>query len=329
MLTVRRIALAALCAVVPATIASAVQPPPTSNAVTYERVKSDVTGGFLTSPPRIVASGSTGQTIRSTLTILNQSGRHNRFTITIHDLGPGEGDTYSELNDPGSLEIGAGTWITIPATVVELDNSQEAHVPVIVTIPGDADAGGHYGAVAVEMSSLPNASKTDDTVAVTQRIVTDVTSIVPGKVRYEPELSKLKHAATAHGSLTVRTTVSNSGNIHTAPKLQGRIRGVGATEDVTKVDVPSILPGGEREVDVVFDDLPPLGRVTPAVTVIAEDGTKHTEFGEPVWVWSPVAAIVIGGSIVLGIAIVAAVAWRRRYRREWEAYLNADDDDDE
>lgn len=285
--------------------------------VHLSRVRSDVTGGFQVSPPRLTDSISPGAHRDYVVTVLNQTGQRRTFTLDVFDLAPGSGATYADLVDSGTAERGAGSWLTLAKPSVVLDNLQQAEVPFRVRVPDHADAGGHYGAIRVSS----RAPAENEGVQIESAIVEHVIVIVPGKVRYQLDASDVRVDRVASGSTTVRFTVRNRGNIHSSPSARVTLRGTLVDAEAT-ADVPELLPGGRRRMKLVLRDLPRLGVARASVAIAGEDGREWRRGLGRVYIWSRAAAI--GSGIVIIALVGAFVAWRRA--RSWRRYLDVDDD---
>lgn len=287
--------------------------------VAYRRVQGQVTGGFQISPPRITDTVTPGTAHDFGLTVLNQTGHRRRFTLQVKDLAPGRGDTYAELAEPGTAERGAATWTTLRASTLDLDNLQQAIVPLRIAVPTGTDAGGHYAAIRV--SSSDPAEKGE--VRLETSIVAHLVIIVPGKVRYGLRITDVDVPGVARGRARVRLRVRNTGNIHSSPRLTLRLRGP-LLRDRVEADVPEIMPGGERPMTLTWSDPPRLGRAVATLAATGEDGTtRRTNIGT-IWIWSIPAAIA--GGVLL--AILAAAAWWWRRERALRLLMLAYDDEE-
>jgi len=149
------------------------------------------------------------------------------------------------------------------------------------------------------------------------RIVTDVVTIVPGKVRYQDDLGELSAPAVAHGRIPVRFMVHNNGNIHSSPHAEVTFSGPFVDKRI-EYDIPEMLPGGSRVVSLAWAGAPPVGRATVRVRLTREDGVTVTRTAGTtlLWSWRLVAA---GAAVLL---VVVALLWWWRRSRSWIAYLD-------
>jgi hypothetical protein len=288
------------------------------------RVKGAVTGGFQVAPPRTTDTIEPGKARDYGLTVLNQTGKPRRFTLTVHDLVPGRGGSYADLVDAGTAPRGSGQWLQLAAPSVELDNLQQAIIPVRVSVPAAADAGGHYAGIQVSSS---DPGQTGDEVNVRTAIVAHFITIVPGDVRYDIKLNDFRVPSLTSHAVRARATVTNTGNIHPSPSARLVLRGIGIDRSIS-VDVPELLPGGTRTITIEWKRPPHLGRVDAHIEAAAEDGDKVRTPTRTIWLWSTPALVT--GVALLVVVIAGLVYWRRS--REWKrllAEVSADLYDDE
>ena len=109
-----------------------------------------VYGDFVVGPGKTEVELAPGETRSFELTVSNRVGRSRIFTVSEEDFkGSNDpGQTVTLLGDdrgPYSLK----DYIHVATTSIALQNGYRAHIPVVISIPADAEPGGLYGSIIV------------------------------------------------------------------------------------------------------------------------------------------------------------------------------------
>lgn len=232
------------------------------------------------------------------------------------------------LTRDGDVTVGArtsalrdvGGWVGFDTTTVEVPADRRVDVPFRVTVPADATPGEHLGAV---VASPVRAGATGDGtgVVVDARAAVRLDVLVPGPVRSELEVvgTAVDYAPAlgglAGGTLTVRYTVANPGNVRQSGQVRLSPAALGWAGGDVLADVPEIPPGQQAEQTIALTGVPPLVWVTAALelTPAAPDGfsaapPSTADLGAWAAPWVAGAALLLAaGAVTLGV--------RRRRRR--------------
>lgn len=95
------------------------------------------------SPARIELSGDPGSTISDTFILINeQESEQTFYTSSENFQAQGESGTPNFVHS----NEGLATWVTVQSQVT-LKKGEKVEIPFTITIPKDADAGGHFAAI--------------------------------------------------------------------------------------------------------------------------------------------------------------------------------------
>jgi hypothetical protein len=298
-------------------------PPVVRDGVRYQFLRGQVTGGFQLTPTRLSDTVQPGQSRSFELTVVNQTGHPQDFSVRAFDLAAGRSGRYSDLQPAGSTGAGAGEWIELPVEQLHLENLQQASFQVRVRADAKASAGGHYGAVVVGRTEAPGEG---ETVAVENRIVAQLVAMVPGDIDYSvvPSHLDVRREVTT-GVPTADVDIDNRGDIHSSPVLTYRWEGRLGDSAKQVVNLPELLPGGSLRETIRMEDPPLVDIVRPVVTIATEDEREHRIVGDRVIVVRP--PVIIAAAVLLAL-LVGWLVWRwHRNQKLIEHYLLGDDDE--
>jgi len=275
--------------------------------------------------PNFVFEGAPGDTISDSLTVDNTSDVNLVLGIYASDAfntPEGGTDLLSADRDP----VDVGSWVTAEQSSITVPAGGTVEVPFTLEIPEDAEPGDHTGGIVTSLRlSEPDAA--GNQITVERRLGSRIYVRVDGGV--EPALSFTDLQVERHdswnpfaaGSLTVRYTVENTGNVRLRATRVVRVEGsIGPSRTAEAADMPELLPGNSYElsqevsgvwpgfatrVEVELDPYDPGGEdLDPApVDVVARTETTIL----------PIAQLLL---LVLIAAIVVVVLLRRRGAKE-------------
>ncbi len=267
-----------------------------------------------------------GATVTDAVTIYNYGNLPMIFRVYGTDARNNEEGAFDVL--PGDEEPrDVGSWITMGQGNVQLDPGRQITVGLTITVPVDAPAGDHVGAVLAA-----NTAEALDTqgaaVGLDRRTGTRVYVRVAGELR--PELAVESVDTTYHPSLdplggraTVTYRLRNRGNV----RLGGRYRvsisgpfGLGG-KDLPSEDLEELLPGEDVTRTVDVDDIPAVVLTRTEVRFVPDadtvGGQEVPESTRSARTFTPPLSVLV----VLACLVLAARAWRvaRRHRRPCDA----------
>ncbi len=224
----------------------------------------------------------------------------------------------------------AGTWIAVQDSV-QVPAGGTAVLPYTVTVPENATPGDHAAGIAASVSYVGDNPNGGGTLGVESRVgfrvITRVTgAVTPGLAVADLDTDYLGNwNPLASGSVPVRTTIANTGNVALA--VTGVVTAGGRQATFALPDGDStieLLPGDARQVTATVTDVWPLGPVGAAAQFTAtatgldpiSASAAMTTWAVP---WPQLAALAL-----LALLILAARAERRRRRARLARLLEAE-----
>jgi hypothetical protein len=220
------------------------------------------------------------------------------------------------------LPTGVGSWVETAAPEFTIQPGTRLDIPIRFTVPADAEPGDHVGGIVASLESRGSDGEGND-VVVERRVGTRIYVRVEGDVRAALRLDQVEASYDAGwnpvaGTLTVRFSVTNTGNVRLAAGQDVRASGPFGmwTRDLVLDDLPEILPGGTVTATTTFTEAPPL--IDLAATVRLEPyatGSGVTASVPPVdgvgHAWA--LPVLLAGIVLLAIeAVVLTLRWRHR-----------------
>ncbi|HEX9529500.1 MAG TPA: hypothetical protein VF954_00080 [Acidimicrobiales bacterium] len=249
-----------------------------------------------------------GQSGRTKASIANPADVAQTVSLSVRDL------TFSpegapQIND-GPTQTDVGAWSTVGTPTVTVPAKGHVLVPFSVAVPTNADPGDHSGVVVATSRPEPTAGGQ----TLVKRVAVRLYVTVPGDATRAFEVASVRSSpdsALFPRRETVRVRLRNTGRIrlHPTVTVAGRAA-VGADTMIAQTyedyyaQVPVGFAGGPVNEKVVATTDAGPARVVP-----------HSQFVIP---WGVIAALLVGGFILLGLAMLV----RRRQRKL--AALHAD-----
>lgn len=266
-----------------------------------------------------------GERVTVPLVVKNSTGVSPTFSSEALDMQSGEGTGSRAFRylPVGEAPRGAGGWIRpiVPRTFT-IPPFEQQELDIVVDVPADAGAGGHYAAI---MFSAPDP-RPDSQVRfdVNQPVAIFIT--VSGEFEHD-----LRVTATPtdrwrwHGGRTTWDVhLRNEGDVHEPISGRVRVDGVFGGATSARLDAGILFPGEERTQRVDFDvrSAPDLLRATARVDLddaptAADDAPSVVVL--PIWV-----LVLLAVAIVI---VVLRLRWRGG-RRETRDDVEVDDDGD-
>lgn len=266
-----------------------------------------------------------GERVIVPLVIKNSTGVVPTFTIERLDMASGEGtgSTAFTFAPIGDAPRGAGAWIRpISPAKFSIPPFQQQELDVVIDVPTDAGAGGHFAAIMfVAPDPRPDSQVRFE---VRSPVVYFVT------VRGEFERDVRVTAAPADrwlwkgGRATWDVRVRNEGDVHEPISGRMKLDGVFGGSTSSRLDAGILFPGEERTQRVEFDlrSAPDLLRGQARVDLndqgaVVDDAPAV--FVLPIWV-------IVLLAVALVVVIVRLRTRGRRLGRRHHVELDDDDD---
>jgi hypothetical protein len=270
-----------------------------------------------------------GESVEDHVAVRNVSTEDVTFGLTAADGFFTRAGRFDILPS-GEESVAAGTWIDVVESVA-VPAGQTVVVPFTVSVPDGAEPGDHAAGLTASVVSLQSAD--DGTaVGVESRVGVRVLTRVTGEISPAVSIQDLSGTyATSWnpfrpGEITVDFTVANDGNTRLLASGEAATAGRSVMFPAAGEIEQELLPGDERPLTAVIDDVWPLFLSTTIVTVSAEvltiDGsqTQFVPVSAELVVWAvpwPQLLLLLGAGLIIG-----SLVWGRfRARRRLDAML--------
>lgn len=197
------------------------------------------------SPTVIEVSDSPGKTIEGKFRIRNNSTTPVTLSLQVDKLSPNEDGTITPAT--ARKEDTFISWTNFEKTTITAAPLEWTDIPYTIKVPDDA-AFGYYYAIRITQRATPAAS---DTTVLGEVVIPLLLDVKNGTAKREMKLIDFKPTHFINELLPVSfiTTVENTGNIHSKPRGNIFIRGVGE-KDLALLEVNeglgNVLPTTKR-----------------------------------------------------------------------------------
>lgn len=234
-----------------------------------------IPGDFVVGPGKAELVIEPGQSKTVELIVTNRTGETRTFNFETEDTA-GSSDPATPIVLLGE-ERGPYTlrdYIIIPDFSIELEHNERARVPVIVSIPPDAEPGGRYGTVLVTTATKGTPEMPESGAAPSSAIVTRLGTLffvtVPGDVTREGALQGFATVPDkkffTEGPVHFQILYENTGDIHLNPYGEIRITNL-FNEEVGFVELEPwfAMPKSLRAREISWNRELLIGRYTATV----------------------------------------------------------------
>jgi hypothetical protein len=237
--------------------------------------------GLQISPAEVELDGDPGKSYIVNLNLTNVTGSELVYTSLIDDFKAKDETGTPEISVDTSLPKTASirSWVSVP-TSFNLMSHEARMIAATVTIPANAEPGGHYGVIEFA-GSPPNVTQTGvglSASAGTLMLITVSGDIVQKAALASFSTSNLAgshHSFFEYGPISFITRINNTGNVHIAPQgtieLHNMFGGLVSTLKVnaaTSNQLPgNVLPNSIRSFENTYNKTWMFGRYTADLTL--------------------------------------------------------------
>jgi len=266
-------------------------------------------------PPRFELFANPGDVITETIRVRNDSDAPQSFGILIEDFSSA-GEEGQVVLEEGETDVAYSLrqWIDPSTTVLVIQPDQEVTFPFTITVPKEAEPGGHYASVLFQAGGEPQEGVTN----VQHRVGSLILLRVSGNVVEDAEVSSFEAPAySKKGPVTFELRVKNNGTTHIRPNGTIIITNMfGKKVDEIPLNGFNVFPGVIRKMSTQWEKENLIGHFT--ATLVATYGqqnlplTAATKFT----VVSPlVAVLLVVGTLAGAIFIISLITGRSRVLR--------------
>ncbi len=273
------------------------------------------------SPGKINRIVERGQTLVQTFRIGNYGETDRTFYIYTQDF-----TVTSETGAPSFAPTQQDTryslsqWVSLPSDKVFVPAGEVRTVDVTITVPADAEVGGHYGAFFVQTDDPSFIEKHEGSVIGSiGRIASLMLITVPGDVTENVTLTSFTTDKriywTAAPRITFTTYLKNEGTVHAIPTgaifLSGGFAFTGQNT-IFNEEQGAVLPGApQRRIDETItlrktSLVPPMGHFT--AHLLARYGVSHGELSAQTTFY--IIPVKFLAALFAGIFVVLFIVYR-------------------
>lgn len=250
---------------------------PTDNYQREELPSPETYNDFVVGPGRFEVELAPGDSATVELLITNRMGVGKLFKLTTEDaVGSASGSEAIKLLGD---EVGPYTlrdYISVPHEEFYLEHGTRVRVPVTISLPADAEPGGHYGSILTSITTsadeLGQSSGANPATAVISRIGTLFFVSTPGEVEHDNELIDFSTPNNERlfweGPIDFSIVHENSGSVHTKPYGVVSITNIlGEEVGRTEIEPWFVMPQSVRTREISWDRELLLGRYTATAEI--------------------------------------------------------------
>jgi len=266
------------------------------------------------SPLIFELTGNQGEVIENYLKIYNPSGDIIGIKMEVEDIAPsGEaGQVIVELPETETYSL--AKWIKTEPEEFNLKPGEEKLVKFTITIPENAEPGGHYGTVLGGIKAVTGAGGTG--AVVVQRVGALVLLTVPGAMKEELAVKDFSTPRyLEYGPIPFTIRFENKGTVHVKPTGYVTVTNwLGQKVGDAGFSPLNVLPGGVRKFETTLDKKWLLaGKYT--ATLSGSYGMSNIPFAPVVITfWAFPWKMGLGILIVLILFILSRKRWIAAFR---------------
>lgn len=314
----------------PVTVASTtlIEPKVVDKGYTSDFVSSPsdvVVGDFVVGPGKTELTIKPGESRTVEIILTNRIGDTRDFNLEVEDaIGTNDPSTAVALLGTRQGPYTLRDYVQLPKATITLEHNERAHIPVTISVPADAEAGGRYGSILVTTVSkdaeVGNGGAAPSS-AVIARVGTLFFLTIPGDTNIEGELHSFKTIPDkmifTKGPVNFQILFENKGDLHLNPYGEVRVTNLFDEEvGFVELDPWFALPKSLRLREVIWDRELLIGRYT--ATAFINRGYDDIIDTESVsfWVipWKVVIA-VFGGLFIFSL-LVRFIAVNFEFKRK-------------
>lgn len=283
---------------------------------TSQAVYAQGSAGITIIPPKFELFANPGDIVTETIRVKNESPDPMVFGILVED--------FSSAGEEGSVVLEEGesdssyslkSWIEPSANNLTLQPNEEQVFPFTITIPRDAEPGGHYASILFQIGE---GQAEAGVTSVQHRVGSLVLLRISGNVVEDANIETFDAPVYSTSAPVVfNLRVKNDGTTHIRPSGTIIITNLfGQKVDEIPLNSANVFPGAIRKMETEWNPGSVLGHYT--ATLVASYGqqslplTTATKFT----VASPIAAIMLVVGVVAGIIfLISMVSGRKRLAR--------------
>jgi hypothetical protein len=169
------------------------------------------------------------------------------------------------------------SWMTITPTKATIKAHKSQEFTILMKVPKNAEAGGHFGSVVLSTVPPPPGSLKETGAFVVQQIGALILTKIPGMVN---EAAKLESFTTdksfyMSGPVAFTARVKNNSNVHIRPAGTVTIKDLFGNKTVIQVEEKNVLPSAIRKIPANWNSKFLIGRYTADLALYYGSADKN------------------------------------------------------
>lgn len=279
---------------------------------------SDQTSKITISPVTFNLAANPGDVLRQSIKIRNDSTMTQTLEMNAENFtATDEQGTIglTEEETPFSL----ASWVKFSSPNLTLKSGQEVTVPFTITVPRNAEPGGHYASVFGQLSPDASAIGGGAGTALGQKVGALILLRVAGDVKEDAEIATFTVDGFQAGEdVPFAIRVQNRGSVHIRPQGFISITDMfGNKVADVQIEERNVFPGAVRRVEATWDKPGFMGYYT--ANALMQYGQNNQQITATTTFWIiPWKQIAIWGGAALVVIIILFLA-RKRIGRAFKA----------
>lgn len=259
-------------------------------------------------PTSIRLSLNPGETWSGTITVINP----NIFDLKVNpekeNLGGGAEGVVELLGE--NVSYGLASWIHYNEAQLSLKPEERREFPITISVPKNAQPGGHYAAVLFR--GLTSSETQGTGVGISGRVGSIVLVEVSGETFKTGTVEEvIAPKFISHGPLEVGFKIKNTGNTHFSPEGKIVISGLLQNKELTW-EPRVVFPGYDRTFKTSWDQRYLFGPLTVKITTQIPGGENLIIDSFTIWAfpWQEFVIIIV----VLVVLVVLFRFFKKRFK---------------
>jgi len=240
-----------------------------------ERISGRVdVGDFVVGPGRTEVSVAPGETVVREISVTNRISEDRTFKLQIEDIaGTSDGSAAMVVLEGERGPYSVQDYISFPEDTFTLSLGERAWIPITISVPADAEPGGHYGSVLVSTIQLgDNGAEVAPRNPIIARVGSHFFLTVEGDQEINGESIDLTVLPSQwwyeSGPLTFGIAYENTGTVHVNPYGELVVTNMlGEEVGYAEIDPWFVLPQSIRTREIEWNREFLFGRYTAQATV--------------------------------------------------------------
>jgi len=260
------------------------------------------------SPLTFELTANPGDKFTNIVKVYNNGDTPVNVTMEVHDFAPTGEEGKVTLATDEDYSYSLTKWVTVNQETFQIEPQSFRPVEFTVTLPPNAEPGGHYGTVLASVSGVTEGTGA----AISQKIGSLLLLQVAGTAKESLSIASMEAPEfSEYGPVIIASRFQNNGTVHLKPRGFILVQNMFGQETAKlNLDQKNVLPNSVRRIESTLDRKWLWGKYTATLTAI------YGSTNEPLSYTVSFLVIPWRVSLAVGIAslIVLIILYRARRR---------------